>query len=158
MHIRPLIEKDRIKISRLIKNGGIFIKEENRVAMELVDDVLCHPGKSDYQIFCAIKDPHHFAGYICFGPIPMTEGCYDLYWIAVDRKYSRNGVGGMLLEKMQTCISKRNGRRIYLDTSSTQPYKAARTFYEKHGFVLACVLRDFYRKGDHKMIFMKEVG
>ena len=54
-------------------------------------------------------------------------------------------------------IIQKGARRIYVDTSSTPLYEPARSFYEKHGYHVACLLKDFYREGDHKMIFMKEV-
>ena len=77
--------------------------------------------------------------------------------IVVDEEFSRKGVGGKLLAFMEEFIIKKGARRIYVDTSSTPPYEPARAFYEKHGYRLAGLLEDFYRKGDHKVIFMKEV-
>jgi ribosomal protein S18 acetylase RimI-like enzyme len=141
----------------LIRQRGTFNEQEVRVAMELVDAALKHPEKGDYRFLCAIDGHRSLAGYICYGPIPMTDGCYDLYWIAVDEQCSRKGVGRKLLEQMEAILYDDNARRIYLDTSSTLPYKAARSFYEKNGYRPVCVLNDFYRRGDHKMIWMKEL-
>jgi ribosomal protein S18 acetylase RimI-like enzyme len=125
------------------------------VAMEVIDDSLFHPEKEEYYTFCALNDSGQLAGFISFGPIPMTDGCYDLYWIVVDEKFSRNGVGEKLLKKVEDFALNEKARRIYSDTSSTDPYAAAQSFYKKQGFALIAVLKDFYRKGDHKMIFMK---
>jgi len=155
MTIRPIIPQDKEKLFRLIKQGGAFNEKEIEVAMEVVEDSLLYPEKEEYYTFCVLNDSDELAGFICFGPIPMTDGCYDLYWIAVDGKFSRNGVGKMLLEKMENFAMNEKARRIYIDTSSTDPYAAARSFYKKHGFALIAVLKDFYRKDDHKMIFMK---
>ena len=80
------------------------------------------------------------------------------YWIVVGRGYARRGLGKRLLECMESWAAQDGIRRIYVETSSSPPYEAARAFYEKHGYLLACVLEDFYRKGDHKMTFMKETG
>jgi len=44
-----------------------------------------------------------------------------------------------------------------VETSSTPPYEPARSFYERYGYQTVGSLMDFYREGDHKMIFMKEV-
>jgi ribosomal protein S18 acetylase RimI-like enzyme len=87
----------------------------------------------------------------------MTDRCYDLYWIKVDEAASRKGVGGRLLEFMEEFVAREGARRIYVETSSTEPYQAARSFYEKHGYRIVCSLEDFYREGDHKMIFMKDI-
>jgi len=87
----------------------------------------------------------------------MTDDCYDLYWVVVDDKFSRNGVGGKLLGFMEEFVTREGARRIYVETSSTSPYEPARSLYKKHGYQMVCLLMDFYREGDHKMIFMKEV-
>ena len=158
MKIRSLLRQDRDDIDRLLKQRETFNEQEIRVAMELVDESLKDPENEDYRFLCAIDNCRSLAGYICYGPIPMTDGCYDLYWIAVDERYSRQGVGRKLLEKMEAILGEENARRIYIDTSSTPPYQAARAFYEKYGYRPACVLEDFYRHGDHKLIWMKEVG
>jgi len=157
MLIRPLVFQDRPNILRLIEGTRTFNKMEIQVAAEVIDDVLRYPEKSDYYIFSAVDSSDSPNGYICFGPIPMTQDRYDLYWIAVDKMASRQGIGGELLEFMEANLLKKGAKRVYVDTSSTPPYKTARAFYEKHGYQIVCVLDDFYRKGDHKMIFMKEL-
>lgn len=157
MVIRSLIPEDKPKIRRIVEQMGTFNKEEIRVAMELLDEALSYPERQDYYVRCAVDELGSLAGYICFGPIPMTDGCYDLYWIAVDERFCRQGVGGKLLEHMEDFVVKKEARRIYVDTSSTPGYEATRSFYEKHGYRVACVLDSFYRQGDDKIIFAKGV-
>lgn len=127
------------------------------MALDVIDEALNRPEKEDYSVFCAFDDDDSLAGYICFGPIPMTDDCYDIYWIVVDETSSRKGVGGKLLAFMEEFATRDGARRIYVETSSTSPYQPARSFYGKHGYRLVCSLKDFYREGDHKLIFMKEV-
>lgn len=157
MEVRPLIGRDREKILRLLRHRGFFRQKEIQVALEVIDEALRHPEKKEYQVLCAFDGDGGLAGYICFGPIPMTDSCFDLYWIVVDEKYARKGVGGKLLGFMEACLTREGARRIYVETSSSPPYEPARSFYEKHGYHAVCVLKDFYRERDHKMIFMKEV-
>jgi len=157
MELQPLMPDDREKISRLLSQRNVFSHEEIKVALEVIDEALNGAGKRDYQVYCAFDGDQNLAGFICFGPIPMTEKCYDLYWIMVDETSSRQGVGGRLLGLMEKFVAREGARRIYVETSSTAPYEAARSFYERHGYQLVCSMNDFYRKGDHKMIFMKEV-
>ncbi|UCG99939.1 MAG: GNAT family N-acetyltransferase [Deltaproteobacteria bacterium] len=127
------------------------------MALEVIDETLHGPMRKAYQIFCALDRSGTLAGYICFGPVPMTDDSYDLYWIVVDEKFSRKGVGGKLLGFMEEFVTREGARRIYAETSSTPPYEPATSFYEKHGYQVVGVLKDFYRDGDHKMIFMKGV-
>jgi ribosomal protein S18 acetylase RimI-like enzyme len=157
MVIRPVELQDRDKIRKLIERRGTFNKKEVQVAIEVVDEALRHPGKGDYYVLCAVDSPDAIAGYICFGPIPMTDDCYDLYWIVVDKDFSGKGVGGRLLQSMEEFLIGQKARRIYVDTESGPAYDAARSFYKKSGFRVVCMLDDFYRKGADKVIFMKEV-
>ena len=155
--IRPINAHDKGKLFQLIRQRGTFNEKEIEVAIEVIEDTLAFPEKKEYYTFCAVDNNGDIAGFICFGPIPMTDRCYDLYWIAVDEKFSRNGIGKKLLKTMEDFVVNEKARRIYIDTSSTAAYTAARTFYENHGFRLVTILQDFYRLGDDKIIFMKEL-
>jgi ribosomal protein S18 acetylase RimI-like enzyme len=136
---------------------GAFAPAELRLATELIDEFLDHPERGDYRFLGAWLNGTELAGYICFGPIPLTDRCCDVYWIAVDGKHARRGIGSTLLERMEEDLGKEGTRRIYIETSSTPPYEAARHFYQAHGYRVAAVLEDFYRKTDDKIIFAKDV-
>ncbi len=157
MLIRPLESHDRIAIGRILCQDGTFNEKEVQVALELVDEVLKLPLHPDYQIFSAVLPPDVIAGFICFGPVPLTDHCYDLYWIAVDSRYHKKGVGSRLLGIMEDVVREKSGRYIYVDTSSSSAYAAARSFYKKHGYRMVCVLDNFYRQGDHKVLFQKKI-
>ncbi len=158
IHIQPLRKEDRAAIHRLFLARKTFTPEEIDLAMELIDLTLEHPEKEEYSIYCAfLGEKKVLAGYICFGPIPITEGAYDLYWILVDKNLSRAGLGSELLLTMEEILIGKKARRIYIDTSSTAHFNAARSFYEKNGFRADAVLTDFYRIGDDKIIYVKEL-
>ena len=48
-----------------------------------------------------------------------------------------------------------NARMIIAETSSQPKYDKARLFYERLGFMEAARIRDFYRVGDDKIIYIK---
>ena len=139
----------------MLSNKQIFNDQEIAIAVEIIDQVLQEPEKEDYSILCAVTEPNNVIGYICFGPVPLTDMAYDLYWILVDKKFSRRGVGTELMLVMEEILMGKKARRIYIDTSSTPPYQPAREFYEKSGFWVDAVLADFYRPGDDKVIYLK---
>ena len=155
--IKPITYNDRKRILDLLKQTGVFNKKEIIVAMELVDLVLVKNGDEDYQALSYYNSENQLMGYICFGPIPMTDSRYDLYWIAVDRQARGKGIAAELSGFMEKQIARQGGGTIYVDTSSTPPYEAARGFYEKQGYYAVCLLDDFYREGDSKIIFMKNI-
>lgn len=61
----------------------------------------------------------------------------------------------MLVGAMEEILGK--GTRVYIDTSATTSYATARSFYEKQGYEVACILPDFYRKGDGKVVYYKDI-
>ncbi|MDD5724012.1 MAG: GNAT family N-acetyltransferase [Syntrophales bacterium] len=156
--IRPITYNDRKNILRLLRQTGVFNEEEITVATEIVDLVLEKKDGGDYQTFSYYDTENQFMGYICFGPIPMTDSRYDFYWIAVDQQAKGKGVAAELVEFMEKRIAWQGGGKVYLDTSSTPPYEAARRFYKKQGYYRVCVLDDFYREGDSKIMFMKDIA
>ncbi len=155
--IEPIKNKDREKILKLVEEVKVFNEQEIVVAMEIVDLVLAKKDNGDYKTFSYYDDENHFRGYICFGPIPMTDNRYDFYWIAVDNQARGKGIALKLVDFMEKQIAGMGGGKIYLETSSTPPYAPARGFYEKQGYRIVSILDDFYREGDSKIIFMKNI-
>lgn len=156
MAIRPVTPEDRDRIHAILLQRNVFNENEVEVALEVLDEYLRKGMGSGYETY-GFYSPSGLAGYICFGPIPLTDDRYDLYWIAVDEGMSEKGIGNALLSYMEKNIGERRGRKIYAETSSTPPYHAARSFYRKNGYVVAAVLKEFYRSGDDKVVFLKDL-
>ncbi len=158
MHIRPYSSHDRDRIRDILVGSQTFTDEEVAVALSVIDDAQKCPELDDYTVFCAQNERGDVVGYICFGPIPMTDRCYDLYWICVDRECKKTGIGTLLIGRMESDLKEKAARHIYIDTSSTQPYDDARFFYERHGYRVVSVSPDFYRDGDDKIVYVKKLG
>jgi len=50
------------------------------------------------------------------------------------------------------------GRMILIETSSQETYGATVRFYEKAGYELVARIKNFYRVGDDKLVFSKELA
>jgi ribosomal protein S18 acetylase RimI-like enzyme len=154
--------EDVERIRRIVRSSGLFSEEEMRIARELALDRLEKGDRSDYR-FLLILEPSmeggplnsSVMGYSCYGLIAGTQSSFDLYWIAVEKQIQGRGLGGILLRKTEELIGKCGGTRVYVETSSTGPYTPTRAFYEKNGYVKETVLKDFYRPGDSKVIYVK---
>ena len=155
IHIRPAENSDRPALLALIEAQDNFNEEERRVAMEVIDDGLS--GRDDYRTLAAQSEDGRLAGFITFGPIPLTECSYDLYWIATAPALGRQGIGSRLMAAMEKEL-RRPGAAVYIDTSSTPGYDRARAFYEKNGYLVAARLKDFYRPGDDRILYRKELA
>ena len=147
---------DPAALRALVKSTGVFSRVEEDVAVELVEERLAKGRASGYHFVFAEQDGRMY-GYACYGPIALTIGSYDLYWIAVDRSTQGQGLGRLLLDKVEELVRQEGGRRIYIETSTRPPYTPTRAFYVRCGYPLAAVLEDFYAPGDGKAIYGKGV-
>lgn len=152
IHIRPALRGDRDRLVEIVEQQDNFLRCEKEIAREVIDASF-DPAQG-YHLDVAEVSGGRLVGFILYGPIPLTENRYDIYWIAVDPGNGRNGIGSLLLAGMERRIGD-GGGRIYIDTSSTAGYQPARKFYKKHGYRLIARLEHFYRDGDHRFIYCK---
>ncbi len=156
MKIRPLFENDRARLLSMLIKARAFTSEEIDVAMELIDIVLKDPIQKEYQIYCMVDDQDQAIGYICYGPTPMTQGTFDLYWIAVDPDFQEQGVGSNLLDFLGKVVKELKGRMILADTSSIPHYEKTQNFYLRNGFQEVARVPDYYYPGNDRVTFCKK--
>ncbi len=157
--IRKLKRQDRGRIEAMVIASDKFRNDEINIALELVDEALSKGEKSGY-IFAVLADEKDAAtihGYACYGPVPLTQGTWDLYWIVIDHPAQKKGLGRRLLEHVECDVVKREGRMLLIETSSQESYTPTVRFYESRGYHLEARVRSFYRIGDDKLIFRKEL-
>ena len=158
MNVRPAEQKDRERIHEILLATSRFTDEEVRCAMELVDEWLTRPEKGDYLTYVAQDGAAVVTGYACYGPTPLTDGVYDLYWIAVDPRYQGHGYGQVLLRFVENEVRRRQGRMLLIETSSKDSYGPTLRFYERSGYDEISRIKDFYRIEDDKVVFCKRLA
>ena len=157
--IRPVKMRDRSRIEEMVVSSDRFNQEEIATALELVDEALERGEKSGYLIVVLEVGKEHppVKGYACYGPTPLTQGAYDLYWIVTDPAVQGKGFGRRLLEYVEKDIVKRGGRMLLIETSSQESYGTTIRFYKRNGYERVARIKDFYRIGDDKLVFLKEL-
>ncbi|MCC6332779.1 MAG: GNAT family N-acetyltransferase [Myxococcales bacterium] len=155
MEIRPLAAPDRPQLAELLSRIETFSPEEVSCALELIDAAL-QPNNSDYQILVAARD-EKVVGYCCYGPTPMTQGTFDLYWIASNPLVRGQGVGAALVSGMEGDIRRRQGRLIRVETSAMEAYGPTRGFYAAMQYKEESRFRDFYKPGEDLIILAKRL-
>lgn len=155
MDIRPLEGKDREQLASLIRRIETFSPEEVECAIELVDLAL-QPNNRDYKILVADRDGK-LVGYACYGPTPMTEGTFDLYWIASDPEVRGQGIGASLISGMEGDLRRLEARLIRVETSATEAYGPTRGFYASMKYTEEARIRDFYKVGDDLIMLTKRL-
>jgi ribosomal protein S18 acetylase RimI-like enzyme len=158
--IRAIEPRDRSRIEEIIVSSGSFNREEIATALELVDEALEKGDKTGYivRVLEVGKEHPSVQGYVCYGPTPLTQGVYDLYWIAVNPAVQRKGFGRRLIEYVEGDIVKRGGRMLLIETSSQESYGPTIRFYKRAGYKLVARVKNFYRIGDDKLVFSKELA
>ncbi|MET0343269.1 MAG: N-acetyltransferase [Polyangiales bacterium] len=151
---RAIRAEDRAPLAALLGRIAQFAPGEVEVALELIDASISDPDATGYATRVALVD-REVAGYVCFGPTPMTAATWDLYWIAVDPARQGRGIGRALYAAFAAHLGERGGRNIRIETSSKEDYAATGGFYERLGFRIDGRLRDFYAEGDDLLVFYR---
>jgi len=154
--IRPMTHEDKPRITKILRGTPEFKPFEVVVAEEIIDCYLDDPFGSGYQILVAEVDST-VTGYICYGPTPLTEGTWDLYWEAVAPERQGRGIGSALTKSAEKEIVRAKGRLAIIETSSTPAYEKTRHFHISHGYEIVARIPDFYAPGDDKLILQKRL-
>jgi ribosomal protein S18 acetylase RimI-like enzyme len=155
MEIRPLSPSDRPQLAALLGRIETFSPDEVSCALELID-AAAQPNHPDYVARVAAEQDR-VLGYVCYGPTPMTDGTYDLYWIASDPLARGKGVGRALLAAMEGDLRERRARVVRVETSAQEAYGATRGFYAAMEYAEESRFRDFYRQGEDLVVLAKRL-
>jgi acetoin utilization deacetylase AcuC-like enzyme/GNAT superfamily N-acetyltransferase len=154
---REAVRAEDIESVRMLVAGtAMFSAEEIDIAAELVMERIEKGRASGYE-FVLVEEGGKLAGYACYGLIPGSETSYDLYWIAVNADRQGQGLGRKILARTEDAMRRIGARHIYVDTSSSEKYAPTRGFYLGTGYTVAAEFADFYRPGDGKVIFVKDL-
>jgi ribosomal protein S18 acetylase RimI-like enzyme len=149
-------DEDKPHITKILRDTPEFKPFEVVIAEELIDSYLDDPVGSGYHILVAEVDST-VEGYICYGPTPLTEGTWDIYWVAVSREKQDQGIGSALMKSAEKEIVKAKGRLAIIETSSTPAYEKTRNFHTSQGYEIVARIPDFYAPGDDKLILQKRL-
>ncbi len=152
--IRKIKPADAAVIEKILNRIPTFTDEEVNIAMELVNISITNTQQTDYHIY-VYEHEEKILGYHCTGKRPLTDAVYDLYWIVADPDSPVKGIGKSLLEHAENFVNENNGRWFLAETSSKESYTRTRNFYLRNNFSIVAQINDFYKVGDHLMVFGK---
>ena len=151
-----VVPSDVTSVTQILKSTGFFKSHEIDVAIELVEERLKNGEGCGYQ-FYFLEIEGRTVAYGCYGEIPCTIKNYDLYWLAVEGNLRGQGLGRILLEKIESDIKSHAGRGIYIETSNKEQYTPTVAFYEKCNYEKVGVFKDFYDIDDNKVVYYKKL-
>jgi len=123
-----------------------------------VDIYLGDKKQDDYRVVVAEDAASGVQAYACWGPVPLTKGAFDLYWIATHPKSRSRGFGRALMEYVESEARTQKGRLLAIETSSKGSYRNTVDFYRRLGYAETSRIGDFYDVGDDKLILVKRLS
>jgi len=150
-----MMREDRRTVLDIVQTTELFTPDEITVAAELIDIYLDQPEQRDYRLVVAENEARRVVGYLSYGPTPLTEGTYDLYWMAVASGEQGRGHGRELVNWLEEEVRAAGGRMILIETSSQPKYEKTRRFYTGLNYQEVSRIPDFYRRGDDRITYVK---
>jgi GNAT superfamily N-acetyltransferase len=149
--IRPTIERDFLGLIAIATASGLFELGQT----EILSGLLRSPNEND--IWFTDDDGDDPVGVAYLAPEKMTNGTWNLYWIAVHPAYQRNGRGKSILEYVVNWLEERGERILLVETAGIDEFEYVRKFYANNGFEEAARIRDFYDKDVDKVVFLRNL-
>lgn len=153
--IRKTAERDRGALVDIIGRTANLNGEEKECAVELLEIYFNNPLQKDYFFITAADASDLPAGYACYGPRPLADAVWDLYWIVVDPGWQGRGVGRKLVRATEEMLRGLGARLLVAETSGLPEYAATRGFYSRTGFMEEARINGFYKPGDDLVLYIK---
>jgi ribosomal protein S18 acetylase RimI-like enzyme len=152
--IRAATPADTDALCRIAAGTGVFYDHEIVTLRDVLDDY--HTGLPGH--LAIVLEDSGVVGFAYFAEVEMTDRTWELWWIAVDAEQHGAGHGRKLMAAVETMIREENGRLLLIETSSLPKYEPTRRFYLKLDYAETARVPDFYRAGDDKVIFWKQLA
>ena len=150
--IRSTIAADFDSLMALATASGLFEADQT----DILAAMLRSPDEND--IWFTDEDSGVPVGVAYLAPEKMTYGTWNLFWIAIDPKYQRQGRGRAMLSHIQNWLVKKKQRLLLVETAGVEDFDYVRKFYADNGFEEEAKIRDFYEDGVDKVVFRKSLA
>lgn len=151
--IRPITSADLPALIEVINSSELFPGEP---LVEMTNDFLTNSNSSEMWYTYELNG---IPSAIMFcAPEKLTEGTYNLYLIAVCKNEQGSGIGTQMMNFMEKALQSKQVRILLVETSSLPEFELTRKFYDNLGFTREAVIREFYQKGEDKIVFWKKIN
>ena len=150
--IRPVTTADVDELKIVLDSCELFPSE---YLDEMISDYFNNAETEDVWFTFLIDEKPIAIGYCV--PEKLTEGTYNLLAIGVSQNAQRKGVASAMMEYIEQQLKQKNGRLLLVETSSDEAQIAARKLYQKIGYKQVAVIDDFWKDGEDKIVFLKQL-
>ena len=152
MKIRPIIQGDIPSLKVILDNTGLFPSE---MLEDMISDYFENSDSTDIWFTVEVDGQPISIAYCA--PERMTEGTYNLYAIAVHGTQQGRGVGKQMMQYIEDLLRAQGHRILIVETSGLTDYDLTREFYRKCQYTEEATIREFYAKGEDKIVFWKKL-
>ncbi len=149
--IRPTQANDFDALIDIATASGLFEPDQT----EMLAGMLRSPSEND--VWFTDEDANGPVGVAYLAPEKMTNGTWNLLFIAVHPNHQRQGRGKTILKHVQDWLRLKGERILLVETAGLDDFDYVRTFYASDGFETEARVRDFYDSGVDKVIFRKSL-
>lgn len=150
--IRKVKKADLPVLKEVLDSSELF---PSSLLDDMISDYLTNVDSTDIWFTTLQGNRPISIGYCA--PERLTDGTYNLYAIAVHKDCQGTGVGGQMMNYIEQVLREQGHRLLIVETSSLPEFELTRQFYHKCHYTQEAIIRDFYAKGDSKVIFWKEL-
>ena len=150
--IRPAKESDFDALIDIATASGLFEPDQT----EMLAGMLRSPGEND--VWFTDEAENGPVGVAYLAPEKMTNGTWNLLFIAVHPDHQRQGRGKNILKHVQHWLRSKGERILLVETAGLDSFDYVRSFYAGDGFATEARVRDFYDVGVDKVIFRKSLN
>ena len=154
--IRLATPNDKKAILAIADAVGIFTPPELEQTSDVLEEYFGgdREGGQEWLVY----DDDGVKGVTYYAPELYTDGVWNLYFLAVDPQFQSRGIGTQLVQYVEQSLADKGERLLLIDTSSLPSYEGTRAFYRKLEYEQVASIRDFYRAGEDKIIFLKALS
>ena len=150
MIVRPTVAADLPALQDVLDQTGLFPSE---MLPDLIMGYLSQAVSDELWLTC--KDGSTPIGFAYAKAEALTDGTWNMLAIAVSPTRHRSGAGGALVAKLEALLREQGHRILIAETSGLAEFQDARNFYRGNGYAEEARIREFWGKGDDKIVFWK---
>lgn len=153
--IREAGPADRDAVHDVARHSGLFPPEELDDVRSTFDAFLTGAAEADRWLVSDTGSGAVAVAY--FAPERMTDGTWNLYFLAVHPSHRGRGHGAALVSRVEQDLRRGGARVLLIETSGVPEFATQRAFYAGLGYHEEARIREFYGVGDDKIVFWKHL-
>ncbi|MCG8387391.1 MAG: GNAT family N-acetyltransferase [Cytophagales bacterium] len=150
---RQVVKDDVQGLKDIIDSSDLF---PSALLDEMMENYFNDPASTDTWLTATYESRPIVAAY--YAPEKLTDGTFNLYLIAVHKNFQGRGAGSEMMKCIEDLLRKKGERVLIVETSGSPAFALTRKFYTDLGYHREAVIREFYQRGEDKIVFWKKLN